>query len=141
MDTQPTRVEAAAARLVRAARDGALDELFERTGVLAAFLHGSAAHPGNHAPGDLDVAVWCGGGGPTDLMELVAALTSFLGLDEVDVSVLDDAGAVLRADAVCGVALYEAERGGVTELRSRFVTERWDTAWLRRLQLEVMANR
>lgn len=143
---------AAAARLVELGRNGSFDELFERFEVRLATVFGSsvrghpqalggaaAADPGA-PPRDVDIAV-AFSSESGDLVGLLDALASEIGPAEVDGLDLDRAGIVAEAEAVTTcVPLYEVERGLYAERQVRAVVRRLDTAWLRRLDLEVLAE-
>jgi hypothetical protein len=60
--------------------------------------------------------------------------------DRVDVAVLNEAGPTLRARALTGRGLYENERGAFAVAQMAALAEWRDTAWLRRLDLERMAE-
>jgi hypothetical protein len=134
------RLHAAAERLAAACADGSLDAALTANRVQAVILHGSAVDPSVDEPDDLDVAIWCGGDGPADLLGVVAALTDAAGAD-LDLSLLDDAPVSLVARASTGRGLWEHEPGTIARLQMRFVPQWWDTAWLRRLRLEQLAGR
>lgn len=134
------RLHAAVERLAAACDDGSLDTVLVANGVRAVMAHGSAVDPAVEEPGDLDVAVWCGGAGPVDLLDVVAALTDAAGAD-LDLSVLDGAPVSLIARASTGRGLWEDEPCTIARLQMRFVPQWWDTEWLRRLRLEQLAGR
>jgi hypothetical protein len=104
--------------------------------VLSAF--GSAVR-GDVAPGDLDVGVlFRAGGGVLGLLVDLVALTR---TERVDPADLGRAGPVMRECALVGaVALYEAEAGDYARARMAAMLERMNTEWLRRLDLELMAE-
>jgi hypothetical protein len=136
----PDRLRTAAARLEEASEAGSLDTLLLANGVEALFVHGSVIDLTVAEPGDLDVAVWCGGDGPRDLLDLLGCLTEAAGA-EIDLAVLDRAPVTLVASAVTARALWESRPGLVAALQMRFVPQVWDTAWLRRARLEQLAGR
>lgn len=132
-----TAIEAAQ-RLVAAVGDGTIDELCQRRRVRLLALFGSAASGTATADSDLDVAVeWLTDG---DVVELVDALTVITDFDRVDLAVLNGAGPTLRARALTGRGLYEDERGAFAVAQMAALAEWRDTAWLRRLDLERMAE-
>ena len=135
------RAAAAAARLQELAQAGELDDLLRRLDVELLTLHGSAAETEPlRPPADVDVAVLHGPQG--DLLATIGALVTLLELDEVDVMDLRRAGPVARAQALgpgC-VPLYESRSGLYAEHQMRALTERMETAWLRRLDLELLAQ-
>jgi len=133
-----TTATEAAQRLVAALADGTIDELCQRRRVRLLALFGSAASGTATADSDLDVAVeWVTDG---DVVELVDALTVITNFDRVDVVVLNGAGPTLRARALTGRGLYENERGAFAVAQMAALAEWRDTAWLRRLDLERMAE-
>jgi predicted nucleotidyltransferase len=132
-----TAIEAAQ-RLVAAVADGTVDELCQRRRVRLLALFGSAASGTATADSDVDVAVeWLTDG---DVVELVDALTVITNFDRVDLAVLNGAGPTLRARALTGRGLYEDERGAFAVAQMAALAEWRDTAWLRRLDLERMAE-
>lgn len=133
-----TTATEAAQRLVSAVADGTIDELCQRRRVRLLALFGSAASGTATADSDLDVAVeWLTDG---DVVELVDSLTVITNFDHVDVAVLNGAGPTLRARALTGRGLYENERGAFAVAQMAALAEWRDTAWLRRLDLERMAE-
>jgi predicted nucleotidyltransferase len=126
-------------RLELACRTQPLSDVLEANGVAAVLLHGSAARPAGQEPRDLDIAVWCGGSGPGDLLQLLGALTDAAD-HELDLAVLDWAPVPLVAAAVTGVPLFERAPGTIAELQMRFIPQSLDTAWLRRLRLVQLAG-
>lgn len=123
-------------RLEAAASSGVLAQVCARLGVRLLGVFGSATR-GRHDASDLDVAVWFSG--PPRLVELVDALVSLTGFDAIDVTVLNDADPVIRAEAMCGPGLFEAEAGAWATAQMAAVVERWDTARIRQLDLRRMA--
>lgn len=138
---------AAARRLVAAASAGELDSLCEEFGVRLLALFGSAdigSAEGGGEPTqparDLDVAVAFRSGSPGDLFAFVARLAAAVGPANVDPLDLDAAEPVVRAEALSGTPLYEAAPGAFAEAHIAALLTRWDTAWLRRLELERLAE-
>ena len=130
---------AAAAELFAAGADGRLDALCERYRVRVLGVFGSAARPGPVEPQDVDVAV----GFLEDegqVVAVLAALIDLLACDCVDVAVVDGAEPLLRARAFSGIGLYEHERGLWATEQMAALAEARDTAWLRRLDLEALAD-
>jgi hypothetical protein len=103
-------------------------------------VFGSTADPAPHtSPEDLDVAVLFAGA--ADLLGLVNDLADWLHV-EVVVMDLARAGIVARDQALrLAVPLYERERGLFARTQMTAMGMRMDTAWLRRLDLELMAGR
>ena len=133
-------IRRAADRLVDLCQVGALDELFIRCGVAGAVLFGSAARPEEPCPRDLDIAVLVERGGHVDLIGLLDGLVGAMGTDRIDLVDLDRASIVLRAEALVGVPLFETVAGAIAEAQVRATAERMSTAWLRRLDLELLAS-
>lgn len=103
-------------------------------------VFGSAIDEGRlREPEDLDVATRLTEG--TDLVDVVNGLLDLVRCDDLDVMDLGRAGVVARAAAL-GVCepLYEDEPGLFANRQMAAVAERMDTAWLRRLDLELMAR-
>jgi hypothetical protein len=72
------------------------------------------------------------------LLEDLVALT---GTERIDLADLGRAGPVLRGRALVGaVALYEAEAGDCARAQMAAMLQRTDTDWLRRQDLELMAE-
>lgn len=125
------------ARLEELVADGRLDELCDRHGiaVLTAFggaarVVGAGSRPRRaHRPGRR-----------VDYLALIGDLQPAAGTD-VDLAVLDAAGPVLRERALVGsVALYEHRPGDWARAATFAVLERMDTAWMRRLDLDLLAG-
>lgn len=73
--------------------------------------------------------------GPTRLEAMAAAG------GDVDLALLDTAGAVLRERALVGVLpLYEHRPGEWARAATAAVQERMSTAWMRRLDLDLSAG-
>lgn len=125
------------ARLVALAAEGAVDAICEARGVVLLSVFGSAAGEGGE-PEDLYVAVAFAG--EPDLVSLLDDLVAATGYDHIDIAIIDGAGPVLRAEALTGIPLYERERGQFARAQMAALVECRDTAWLRRLSLEAMAE-
>jgi hypothetical protein len=92
-------------------------------------------------PRDLDVAVRLSP--EADIVAVVNGLVDLAGSADIDVMDLDRANVVGRARALgpgC-VPLYEAEPGGFARSQMAALTEAMETAHLRRLDLELLAER
>jgi predicted nucleotidyltransferase len=125
-------------RLRRAADTGELDDICERHGVRVLSAFGSTVR-GGVEPRDLDVGVLFRVRG--DVLGLLEDLVALTGTERVDLADLGRAGPVLRERALVGaVALYEAEAGDYARAQMAAMLERMDTDWLRRLDLELMAE-
>jgi predicted nucleotidyltransferase len=143
-------IAAAVRRLDTATDDGTIDELGARFGLRLLGIFGSAtalldAGPDDDGaasvaagPHDVDLAVAFAG--TPDVLGLIGALTDLLGVDEIDLLVLDGADSVVRSEALCGIGLFESEPGAWAEAQIAAIAERWDTAWMRRLDLEVLGS-
>ncbi len=109
--------------------------------LLVAF--GSSVRPDALPARDLDVAVaFCRRkGAAPDLVGVVNALIDLVDFEGVDVLDLDRAGVVARDQALTAtLPLYEEVRGDFAREQMRASLERMDTAWLRRLDLALMAT-
>ena len=127
-------------RLQASADDGRLDMLCEEHGVRVLTVFGSAVSSASSAR-DLDVAVAYRTGESRDDVKLIDALLALSGIDEVDLLVLDGASPTARRNALVGVIpLYEASPGDYARLQVSAMLEFMDTAWLRRLDLELLAR-
>ena len=127
-------------RLRHAEASGELAALAERHGLSLVVVFGSAAR-GEPTARDLDVAV---GSRLADLdaVRLVMELMDLTGSDAVDLLDLDRAGPVARQHAlVPGEPLYEYPAGEFARQQLRASAERLSTEWMRRLDLELMAER
>ena len=128
----------AAEHLLELADNGELDSLMLRHDVGVFVLFGSASRPGPHTPNDLDLAVI-----PNSdrfvLLQFCADLAVLLGPCELDVVDLTRSSIVLRAEALVGTPLYENEPDRYAHAQMRAAGEQMDTAWFRRLDLELMA--
>ena len=95
----------------------------ETPDVIAAWAFGSAVD-GRVAPGsDVDVGVWFEAR-PTfeQQFDLVARLQEVLGVDEVDLVVLNDANPILRFEVISGRSLFcrdKSRRAGFASLTAR----------------------
>lgn len=125
-------------RLVEEAEAGRLDSFFADRGVELMTAFGSAT-AGEGPASDLDLAVALEPG--ADLYALVADLIGLLGFDGVDVVDLRTADVVLKAEAlgVC-VPIFEARPGLYARRQMAALTERMETAYLRRRDLELMSS-
>ena len=126
-------------RLRRLADSGALEPLCERHGIAVLTVFGSTAR-GEPAPRDLDIALLLGPGGRPDYLPLIADLQSAAGTD-LDLVVLNGAGPVLREQALVGaVLLHEFEPATWIREATAAALLRMDTAWMRRIDLELLAG-
>lgn len=130
----------ALAVLQGAAASGALGRWADGRGVTLVTVFGSAVDPGRVGePHDLDVAVLRAA--QTSLLDVVNDLLAMLRYDGLDVLDLLRAGPVAREQAlVYGELLYERPVGLAARLQMAATTQRMDTAWLRRLQLDALAR-
>lgn len=132
-----TDARAALARLLRLAEEGDLEPFLVERGVELLTAFGSATSEVGPA-GDLDLAVALRPG--ADLYALVADLVGLLGFDRVDVVDLGKADVVLAAEAlgIC-VPIFESRPGLYARRQMAALTERMETAHLRRLDLELLS--
>jgi predicted nucleotidyltransferase len=126
---------------LRAAADGgALAELCRRHGIRLFVVFGSVLDPGR-VPRDLDVAVAFEPGATPDILGLIDDLAALTGVESVDVLDLGRAGPVARERAlVATLPLYESRAGVFANTQLAAMTERMETDWLRRLDLELMGS-
>jgi predicted nucleotidyltransferase len=128
------------ARLRVAAETGELDGLCRRHRIRVLTVFGSAARD-DPAARDLDVGVLLEPNTRIDYLPLIRDLELLTEAD-VDVVHLNGAGPVLRERALVGsVVLDESEPGAWASASTAAVLERMDTEWLRRLDLELLADR
>lgn len=132
---------AALGRLLTAATEGELDPVCERFGVEVLGAFGSATSSDSPAPRDLDLAVRVASERCGNLVDLAAALHRVCGPAEIDLLDLRTAEPVARtAGLVGGVPLYEHRAGAFAEAQIAAVLEEMDTAWLRRLELDLLSS-
>jgi predicted nucleotidyltransferase len=127
-------------RLRLASASTELARVCEHLGIRLLVVFGSAIHEERlREPEDLDVAVLLAEG--ADLVDVVNGLLDLVRCDALDVMDLSRAGVVARAAAL-GVCepLYEDEPGLFANRQMAALAERMDTAWLRLLDLELMAR-
>lgn len=129
----------ALSRLRAAAESGELRTLCRRYGVALLVAFGSAVRPGS-TPRDLDLAVRFTSAHP-DLLGLLDELGSLAGTSRIDLMNLGSAGPVARERAlVNAIPLIEENAGEFANAQIAAMMERMETAWLRRLDLELMAR-
>lgn len=118
-----------------------LERICARHGVRVMTAFGSAAR-GNPDARDLDLAVAFEPGHRRDVLALLAELVDLAGADAIDLMELDRAGPVARERAlVATMPLFESEPGALARLQMAAMLERMDTDWLRRLDLDLLAQR
>jgi predicted nucleotidyltransferase len=128
------------ARLLAAAETGELDVVCRRHRIRVLTVFGSAARD-DPAARDLDVGVLLEPDASIDYLPLIRDLELLTGAD-VDVVHLNDAAPVLRERALVGsVVLDESEPGAWATASTAAVLERMDTEWLRRMDLDLLADR
>ena len=128
------------ARLRVAAETGELDGLCRRHRIRVLTVFGSAARD-DPAARDLDVGVLLEPNTRIDYLPLIRDLELLTEAD-VDIVHLNGAGPVVRERALVGsVVLDESEPGAWASASTAAVLERMDTEWLRRLDLELLADR
>jgi Polymerase beta, Nucleotidyltransferase len=127
-------------QLRREARDGTLAGFCREIGVELLVAFGSAVNlDWPVPPRDLDLAVLMVP--PADVLTVINELIDHLRLDEIDLMDLARAGDVARAQALGrGELLYEATPGTFAERQMFALAQTADTAWLRRIELEMMAR-
>lgn len=111
----------------------------ERYGIRILTVFGSAVRA-DAAPRDLDVGIMFESGVEVDYLAMIGDLIQLANAD-VDVVHLNRGGPVIRERALVGsVPLYESEPGALARAATAAATERMDTDWMRRLDLELMAG-
>ena len=87
---------------------------------------------------DLDLAFMSG---TSARLDLLADLSTWLGIDEIDLLDLRQGGAVAKVEALLhGEVLYEQSAGTADRLLSIAAVEKMDTQWLRDWALDLMAS-
>lgn len=128
------------AALEHAAGTGTLARLCERFGIdlLVAFGSSVDSDP-DVVPEDLDLAF--SASADVDLLGFLDALADLSGPAEIDLVDLRRGTPVLRAEALLGgEPLYERVDGAFATAQMRAFKEREDTAWMRRIELELLAE-
>jgi len=106
--------------------------------------HGSAVDPEPvRRPRDLDLAVHPKHGTAPDVAALVNDLLDATRFDDLDLMALHRAGPVASARALSPdcIVLYAASPGLFASAQMAAITIAMETPWLRRLDLELMAER
>jgi predicted nucleotidyltransferase len=124
-------------RLDVAAASGVLTAALAPFALRLLAVFGSALDGDGHAS-DLDLAV--GATQPLDLLELRTKLYELTGFERLDLVHLDRANPVLRAEALSGRPLLERPTGTFATEQMTAIVRRFDTRWLRELDLEAMAG-
>lgn len=135
-----------------ASMDLVLDEAVLRAaGVRLVVVFGSAARGAGRPDSDLDVGVLFDGGGrpplpgePAEPFEArrEAVADALRAGREIDLVVLDEADPLLLHEvAVHGRPVFEAEPGVFEEFRIRAIKRYFDTAWIRRIEADVLRRR
>jgi predicted nucleotidyltransferase len=124
-----------------------LERLFRQCPVQLAYLFGSQATGHTHTDSDVDIAVLLDDRLTVDerfaeRLALIGALSQALRTDTVDVVILNEASPLLAYEVLHhGVLLYCAEENARVEFQVRTLLAYEDTAPLRRLLAEAMAER
>ncbi|MGH3384336.1 MAG: nucleotidyltransferase domain-containing protein [Nocardioidaceae bacterium] len=127
-------------RLFGHAESGELATLCRRHGIDLVVVFGSVVQDGT-APADLDLAVRFGPGAQHDLLTLLDDLYRMIGIEAVDLMVLNDAGPVARERAmVQGRLVYQSRSGIFATEQIAAIMERLDTDEMRRVELELMSR-
>lgn len=117
-----------------------LTSICRRHNVILLTAFGSALDP-HSQPHDLDVGVLFDFTKDRDVLGLLDELSQVARFDSLDVTVLNDAGPVIRERALVGAeVLFEGAKSVHANASIAAIMERLDTAWLRRLALETMAR-
>ena len=128
------------ARLRAAADAGELDRLCRRHRIRVLTVFGSAARD-EPAARDLDIGVLLERGTEIDYIGLIDDLQRITEAN-IDVVHLNPAGPVLRERALVGsVVLDESEPGAWAGAATAAMQDRMDSDWLRRMALDLLADR
>ncbi len=124
-----------------AAESGELAEFCRERHIRALTVFGSTGR-GESSPRDLDIGVISEYDADFDIFAVVADLMGLLSLNEVDVVHLNRGGPVIRERALGpdSIWLYESEPGVLANAQMAAMTERMETAPLRWLDLELLAQ-
>ena len=134
----------ALAALRSLAVSGELGALCVRHDVELLVAHGSAVDPEPlRPPRDLDLAFRARHGTEPDVVALVNDLLDATRFDDLDLMDLHRAGRVASARALSPdcVVLYKASPGLFASAQMAAITIAMETAWLRRMDLELPAER
>jgi hypothetical protein len=131
---------AALNQLRRDAHTGQLARLCQETGIELLVAFGSATDADwPLPPRDLDLALVLTSG--SDLLQVLDALTTHLGFEQIDLMDLGRAGDAARAQALRrGELLYELTPGTFAEQQILAMVTQADTRWLRELQLAALSR-
>jgi predicted nucleotidyltransferase len=133
-------LRAALSALHAAAASGALADVCRRHAIRLFVVFGSVLDE-SRDPNDLDVAVAFEPGVVADVIGLLEELTTLTGVESIDLLDLGRAGPVARERAlVATLPLYEGEPGAFANAQMAAITERMETDWMRRLDLELMGS-
>ncbi len=78
---------------------------------------------------------------PLDVLDLIARLQEITGYSKIDLADLDRSTPIAKSEALLGgVPLFEAAPGIFAIKQMAAFSERLDTAWLRRLELDLLAG-
>lgn len=131
-------VRIALRRLRSALDDGRADPVVRHHGIDLIVLFGSALTDVDHAH-DLDIAI--GHNGSLDMLEFMTDLYRLTGSEAIDVIDLNGASEVTKGEVFgTGRPLLQIPRGIFAERAADALTRLWDSKWLRRLQLESLAD-
>lgn len=133
-------VHAALRRLRSAAGSGELAALCTRHRVRLLVAFGSAVDE-SARPRDLDIAVAFEREATPDLVGVIDGLMRLAGTEKIDLMHLDRAGPVPRERALVGtLPLFEGQASAFANAQMAAISERMETAPMRRLDLELMAQ-
>jgi hypothetical protein len=131
-------------RLRSMAATGELSALCVRHGLDLLVVHGSTVDAEPLRPArDLDLAFRTRPDAKTDVVELTNDLLDATRFDGLDLMDLQRAGPVARARALSPdcLVLYESSPGLFANAQIAAITIEMETQWLRRLSLQLMAER
>lgn len=128
-------------RLRTAEESGELAELCLRHSIRLLVAFGSAVREDTQ-PRDLDIAVDFEQGAAPDTLRLIDDLVRLTGTESIDLMDLRRAGPVAREQAlVATLPLHESRPGTFARAQMAAISHRMETAWMRQLDLELMARR
>jgi predicted nucleotidyltransferase len=129
--------------LSAAAADGRLAAVCERMGIDLVSVFGSVLDESNPEPSDLDVGVRFTNGNDPDVLGASREFVDLVESDLVDLLVLNRASVVARSRALGPGArgLYERRTGDYARAQMAALSEEMETAWMRRRDLELLAER
>lgn len=125
-------------RLKAAVAGGHADAVLDAHGIEMIIVFGSVLDD-DRTPADLDLAF--AHDGTLDVVRLVEDVHRITAMERVDIVNLEAAGVVTRGEVYrTGRPIFQQSNGLFAEGAADALTRLWDSKWLRRLQLEALAN-